>query len=184
MCIMSNDVFLTKFDGYFQCERCKPLYNNKPFLPGDLVNDNNCVFCECYNHASSCQYSATHDNFPNNRNLGGGGVCINCQDNTEGRYCDKCKAMYYRAAGMSLYDASMCQPCDCNPSGIKGNNMECNTVGYCRTANSGFIFIFSHPFKFCSSLIAVYSKRQIFISLSISVSVCLSLFLSLFLSRS
>ncbi|XP_058808805.1 multiple epidermal growth factor-like domains protein 8 isoform X2 [Phymastichus coffea] len=54
--------------------------------------------CGCYNH-STCSF--------------GPGVCDECQDWTEGHYCDVCKAGSYGNATTSLG----CQKCDCNEHG-------------------------------------------------------------------
>lgn len=69
----------------FQCGRCLPLYNDKPFRPGDQVHAYNCKPCQCYGHAESCHYDLAMDPFPQEHHRGGGGVCDNCQHNTAGK---------------------------------------------------------------------------------------------------
>lgn len=69
---------------FFQCDRCLPLYNDKPFHSGDQVHAYNCKPCQCYSHAVSCHYDVTLDPFPNEYDRGGGGICDNCQHNTTG----------------------------------------------------------------------------------------------------
>lgn len=40
--------------------------------------------------------------------------CVDCQGNTEGRHCERCKdGFYLKGAGLS------CTPCRCNPTGEK-----------------------------------------------------------------
>ncbi|XP_055957014.1 usherin [Patella vulgata] len=112
-----------------QCETCQPLYNNKPFRLGDQTNDYNCQLCQCYNHASSCYYNVTLDQFPGQHDRGGGGVCVSCQDNTEGQMCDSCIDMYFRPVGKSLYDKDVCMSCNCNETGIAEVNSTCEKVG-------------------------------------------------------
>lgn len=64
------------------CERCLPFYNDKPWRYGATNNAYPCKPCSCNNHATSCHYDVTVDPFPNSYEVGGGGVCDNCQDNT------------------------------------------------------------------------------------------------------
>ena len=116
------------FHCYFQCERCMPLYNEKPFKIGDQINAYNCKMCQCYGHAASCAYDQSADPFPDDHNRGGGGRCVNCQHNTIGRLCDGCAPLYYREVGKSLYDVDVCSPCDCYSPGVMGNNLDCNKV--------------------------------------------------------
>lgn len=68
----------------FQCGRCSPLYNDKPFRSGNKVHAFNCKPCQCHGHASSCHYDASMDPFPLEYNRGGGGVCDDCQHHTTG----------------------------------------------------------------------------------------------------
>ena len=69
--------------------------------------------CECYGHATECEYDEDIDN----RGLSidiygsyeGGGVCKNCTDNTQGINCDQCVHGFYRPLGKSLSDKDVCQ---------------------------------------------------------------------------
>lgn len=62
------------------CERCCPLYNQKPFRIGTPQKENRCEKCQCHGHAEECRYSPDIDK----RNLSvnirgkmmGGGVCM------------------------------------------------------------------------------------------------------------
>ena len=67
-----------------QCSKCKPLYNNKPFRKSDSNNTYKCLKCNCNEHADSCHYDVTFDEYPQDFSKGGGGVCDNCKHNTEG----------------------------------------------------------------------------------------------------
>lgn len=111
-----------------QCERCLPLYNNKPFEAGNQLNPYPCKLCQCYNHSSSCIYNASTDLFPSDYDNGGGGVCVSCSHNTTGQMCDTCVAMSYRPNGKSLFAADVCLPCDCSPAGTLPDSMDCNKV--------------------------------------------------------
>jgi len=48
----------------------------------------------------------------NDGNYVGGGVCINCQDNTQGINCEKCKPFYFRPSGVDAIDKDACR-CKC-----------------------------------------------------------------------
>lgn len=46
-----------------------------------------------------------------------GGVCEDCQHNTVGPHCERCKPYFYRDPQRTLDDTYVCQPCDCDPNG-------------------------------------------------------------------
>lgn len=54
----------------------------------------------------------------------GGGRCLECQHNTEGINCNKCKNGFYRPVGKSWNDVDVCQSCVCDPSKHTGNCAE------------------------------------------------------------
>ncbi|NXO10183.1 USH2A protein, partial [Oriolus oriolus] len=111
------------------CDRCLPLYNDKPFRPGDQVHAYNCKPCQCYSHAESCHYDLAMDPFPQEHHRGGGGVCDNCQHNTAGRNCELCKDFHYRQAGADLSAIDVCKPCDCYATGTKYKSLLCDNIG-------------------------------------------------------
>uniref|UniRef100_A0A8C6NEI0 Usherin n=1 Tax=Melopsittacus undulatus TaxID=13146 RepID=A0A8C6NEI0_MELUD len=111
------------------CDRCLPLYNDKPFRPGDQVHAYNCRPCQCYSHAVSCHYDLAMDPFPQEHYRGSGGVCDNCQHNTAGRNCELCKDFYYRQAGADLSAIDVCKPCDCYATGTKNESLQCDSIG-------------------------------------------------------
>ena len=111
-----------------QCNRCKPLYNDKPFRRGDHDDSYPCVKCECNNHANSCVYNQTLDTSPDSRTQGGGGVCINCQHNTTGRFCNVCKERFYRESRKSLKSPDVCSPCGCEGLGVQPGEFDCVKV--------------------------------------------------------
>ncbi|KAK7487113.1 hypothetical protein BaRGS_00021608, partial [Batillaria attramentaria] len=123
-----------------RCSECQPLFNMKPFRKGDRTNAYNCQLCECYDHADSCVYNATLDSNPSSWTEGGGGVCVNCQHNTEGRFCDTCIDEYFRPTGKSLYDSDVCSLCNCNAAGTVNANRICEKDGgqcECKTNATG-----------------------------------------------
>uniref|UniRef100_A0A663LW22 Usherin n=1 Tax=Athene cunicularia TaxID=194338 RepID=A0A663LW22_ATHCN len=111
------------------CDRCLPLYNDKPFRPGDQVHAYNCKPCQCYSHAVSCHYDFAVDPFPQEHYRGSGGVCDNCQHNTAGRNCELCKDFHYRQAGADLSAVDVCKPCDCYATGTKNKSLLCDNIG-------------------------------------------------------
>ena len=118
----------------FQCNRCKPLHNNKPFQRGDKDDSYPCVKCECNQHADSCVYNQSLDTSPNSRTQGGGGVCIDCQHNTTGRFCEMCKEKFYREPGKSLKAPDVCSPCRCEGPGVEYGKLDCVKVSALLTA--------------------------------------------------
>ncbi|XP_028580478.2 usherin [Podarcis muralis] len=111
------------------CDHCWPLYNDKPFHPGDQVHAYNCKPCQCYSHAISCHYNRTMDSFPNEHYRGGGGVCDNCQHNTTGRNCELCKDFFYRYVDADLSSVDVCNPCKCDTAGTENSSHQCNKIG-------------------------------------------------------
>ncbi|CAH1791583.1 unnamed protein product, partial [Owenia fusiformis] len=112
-----------------QCDTCKALYNDKPFYVGDPFNTYDCKACQCYNHATSCVYDVNVDPFPDEYNRGGGGVCVDCQHNTQGRRCDSCITNYFRETDKSLFAEDVCTACDCFTDGVAANITDCEKVG-------------------------------------------------------
>jgi len=84
--------------------------------------------CECNEHASSCVYNQSLDTSPNSRTQGGGGVCIDCQHNTTGRFCEVCKERFYRESGKSLKTSDVCSPCGCEGPGVQSGKLDCVKV--------------------------------------------------------
>ncbi|XP_077967518.1 usherin-like isoform X1 [Styela clava] len=111
------------------CEKCLPLYNNKPFHEGTQTEAFDCQPCECYGHADSCHYDETLDPFPNDFYSGGGGRCDNCKHHTTGINCEKCAEFYFRMEETSLDDSNVCLSCDCHAFGVVNGTMDCEKIG-------------------------------------------------------
>ncbi|XP_022099403.1 usherin-like isoform X2 [Acanthaster planci] len=111
------------------CDSCLPLYNDKPFRHGDQEAAYACKPCTCYNHADRCDYNATVDPFPDDHSRGGGGVCIDCQHNTEGRHCDRCQTGYYREVTAPLDSPDVCRLCACYTNGTMEGSGVCDMIG-------------------------------------------------------
>ncbi|XP_062337108.1 laminin subunit gamma-2 isoform X1 [Osmerus eperlanus] len=70
------------------------------------------VRCECNGKSTYCYIDTL------------GLHCVDCQENTEGRHCEKCKTgFYHQRAGES------CVPCACSTTGSAGPN--CDSRGQC-----------------------------------------------------
>uniref|UniRef100_A0A3Q2NZH0 Netrin-1 n=1 Tax=Fundulus heteroclitus TaxID=8078 RepID=A0A3Q2NZH0_FUNHE len=98
------------------CERCAPLYNDRPWRPanGSSGEPNPCQKCECHGHAESCHFSLRAW-----ISSGGvsGGVCDDCRHNTEGRRCQRCRPGYHRRPSVPLRSPHACTRCWCDPRG-------------------------------------------------------------------
>ena len=68
--------------------------------------------CNCYGHASECYYdpdvAMRHESLNIDGEYDGGGVCVNCQDNTMGLNCETCIDGYYRPLGIEPHDPTPC----------------------------------------------------------------------------
>uniref|UniRef100_A0A4X2KTL5 Laminin subunit alpha 3 n=1 Tax=Vombatus ursinus TaxID=29139 RepID=A0A4X2KTL5_VOMUR len=116
---------------------CTPGYyrDNKGFYTG------RCVPCNCNGHSNRCQ--------------DGSGICINCQHNTAGANCERCKEGYY---GDALQGS--CRVCPCPHTNsfatgcvVNGGNVKCSCKpGYvgaqCERCAPGY---FGNPQKFGGS---------------------------------
>ncbi|CAK9291776.1 unnamed protein product [Gordionus sp. m RMFG-2023] len=81
------------YSGY-SCEKCSDGYELDK-RPGDSLGS--CVSCSCNGHSNQCD--------PVNKR------CTNCQHNTEGDRCDRCKIGYYGNALTGTIND--CKPCAC-----------------------------------------------------------------------
>ncbi|XP_065835746.1 laminin subunit beta-1-like [Oscarella lobularis] len=117
------------------CDRCLPLFNNRPFRRGNSSHANPCEACECHDHADRCVYDEAK----------GVGVCVDCKHNTTGDWCDSCLPNFFRDPTTSLKDLQVCIECsNCDGFGTKAcnaSNCIChpNVEGdFCRNCTCGF----------------------------------------------
>ncbi|NXS90597.1 LAMB3 protein, partial [Jacana jacana] len=96
------------------CNHCAALFNDRPWAPAEDNNPHECQRCNCNGHSSSCHFDPELY-----RASGGvsGGVCDNCQHNTEGNHCERCKTNYFRNQRNDLAHPEACLPCECDPDG-------------------------------------------------------------------
>ncbi|XP_017695209.1 PREDICTED: basement membrane-specific heparan sulfate proteoglycan core protein-like [Lepidothrix coronata] len=75
------------------CQRCAPRFERVtrgPYL-------GTCSGCGCHGHSSTCDPVFGH--------------CLNCQHNTEGPQCEKCRPGFFGDATKGT--ATACHPCPC-----------------------------------------------------------------------
>ncbi|XP_078671492.1 uncharacterized protein LOC144911446 isoform X19 [Branchiostoma floridae x Branchiostoma belcheri] len=97
------------------CESCKPGYvgdarggTRKDCRPVSPTRPQ----CQCHNHADRCDEQ---------------GFCLNCEHNTEGRSCERCRPGFSGNAKLGTADACKPRvPCECN-----GHSTECDGEGKC-----------------------------------------------------
>ncbi|KAM4543486.1 laminin subunit alpha-1 [Fundulus diaphanus] len=107
------------------CNECCPGYHQLPWQPGTLSEGNTCEKCNCHNKASDCLYNQTVSDLSLSLNSHGvrrgGGVCLNCQQNTTGINCETCRDGFYRPAEVSPYSDFPCVECSCDLRGSKSS---------------------------------------------------------------
>uniref|UniRef100_A0A3P8WGE8 Laminin subunit alpha-1 n=1 Tax=Cynoglossus semilaevis TaxID=244447 RepID=A0A3P8WGE8_CYNSE len=107
------------------CNQCCPGYHQQPWQPGTLTEGNTCEKCNCHNKATDCYFNQTVADLSLSLNsrgsYHGGGVCLNCQQNTDGINCESCRDGYYRPAQVSPYSDYPCVECNCNPKGSESS---------------------------------------------------------------
>ncbi|GAU99875.1 hypothetical protein RvY_10813-2 [Ramazzottius varieornatus] len=106
------------------CERCCPLFNQKPWKAGTANDPAVCEGCQCHGHAAECRYdasvAATHSSLSISGKHEGGGVCVDCQHNTTGTNCERCRDGFFRPLGVDKFNPSGCLPCECQDFGTTG----------------------------------------------------------------
>ncbi|XP_047134254.1 laminin subunit gamma-1 [Hydra vulgaris] len=109
------------------CEKCLPLFNDRPWRAAQ-DSANPCKACDCNGLADECVFD---EQLWIDSSYQSGGRCINCQKNTAGIHCEKCKDNHYRRDGEIA-----CHPCGCNKVGSRTSS--CSSEGRC-VCHSGVI---------------------------------------------
>ncbi|VVC86157.1 unnamed protein product [Leptidea sinapis] len=108
-----------------QCAQCCPGFEQKKWRISQNWDRFACEPCNCHNHTTECTYDPEIDekrlSLDIHGRYEGGGVCKNCQHNTEGINCNKCKATFYRPSGKMWDEIDVCKPCNCDLSYSTGN---------------------------------------------------------------
>lgn len=103
------------------CNKCCPLFNQRPWRSGTNLQHHACEPCQCFNHSDQCVYDAEIEkqrmSVTPDGVYEGGGVCQDCKHFTTGINCQECLDEYYRPSGISPYTAHGCRPCDCDRMG-------------------------------------------------------------------
>ncbi|KAG8123857.1 hypothetical protein E2320_019256, partial [Naja naja] len=99
------------------CDRCCPGFNQRPWQAGTFLVKHECEACNCHGKAEECYYDQTVADRKQSLNIHGeylgGGICINCTQNTAGFNCETCIDGYFRPKGVHPNDHQPCQPCQC-----------------------------------------------------------------------
>ncbi|XP_061877295.1 laminin subunit alpha-1 isoform X1 [Entelurus aequoreus] len=107
------------------CNHCCPGYHQQPWQPGTVTDGNTCEKCNCHNKASDCYYNQTVADLKlsvDTRGVRrGGGVCVECQQNTAGINCETCADGYYRPGQVSPHADAPCVECDCDLRGAESS---------------------------------------------------------------
>jgi len=117
------------------CDRCCPLFNQRPWRAGTANDAGQCEQCQCFGHSRQCRYDPLVDRLSTSLNINnvygyGGGVCINCTGQTTGVNCERCLDGHYRPTSASDREAP-CISCQCHKSGSTSPTA-CNaTTGLC-----------------------------------------------------
>ncbi|KAL3094721.1 hypothetical protein niasHS_006016 [Heterodera schachtii] len=102
------------------CDQCQDFYNDAPWRPGIGDQSNECRRCECNEHATRCHFDwAVY----NASGFVSGGVCDDCQHNTQGKNCEQCKPYFYRDPQRIIRDPYVCRPCQCDRRGSKNEGI-------------------------------------------------------------
>ncbi|XP_036155799.1 netrin-4 isoform X2 [Myotis myotis] len=98
------------------CQHCAPLYNDRPWeaADGKTGSPKECRTCKCNGHADACHFDINVWEASGNRS---GGVCNDCQHNTEGQHCQRCKPGFYRDLRRPFSAPDACKLCSCHPVG-------------------------------------------------------------------
>uniref|UniRef100_A0A8C3LTW5 Laminin subunit beta 3 n=1 Tax=Chrysolophus pictus TaxID=9089 RepID=A0A8C3LTW5_CHRPC len=110
------------------CGNCAALYNDRPWAPAEDNDPHECQRCNCNGHSASCHFD------PEVFHASGGvsgGVCDDCQHNTEGNNCERCKTNYFRNQRQDLTHPEACQPCECDPDGTVPGSVCDPLSGHC-----------------------------------------------------
>uniref|UniRef100_A0AC11BPP5 Uncharacterized protein n=1 Tax=Ovis aries TaxID=9940 RepID=A0AC11BPP5_SHEEP len=94
-------------------ERCKDFFQDVPRRPATGLWDSACRACHCNGHSDCCRFDMT----ALARGGRSGGVCGDCQHNTQGQHCDRCRHLFYRDPREATSDPDACIPCECDPDG-------------------------------------------------------------------
>ncbi|XP_015910992.1 laminin subunit alpha-1 isoform X2 [Parasteatoda tepidariorum] len=106
------------------CDKCCPLYNQKPWNQGTSNSAAVCEQCQCYGHSDQCHYEQIVADKRLSINVHGlykgGGVCDKCKHHTTGINCEQCEDGYYRPSNVLRNHTRPCRKCQCTGVGMTG----------------------------------------------------------------
>ncbi|KAK2840616.1 hypothetical protein Q7C36_012195 [Tachysurus vachellii] len=98
-----------------KCDDCHPGFFH--------FSSSGCQPCQCNGHSTYCHPQS--------------GVCMDCQDNTQGQNCEECVPRYYRAPGGGVTDE--CLPCPCPSHSSTGTcHLDPSSHAVCDECKAGF----------------------------------------------
>ncbi|RUS82429.1 hypothetical protein EGW08_009817 [Elysia chlorotica] len=124
-----------------KCESCCPGFVQKRWRRALIDRPFECEPCNCHGHSNECLFDEEVER--NHRSLDifgqyeGGGVCQNCQDNTQGINCEQCVFGFYRPYGVPRNVTNACQSCDCDLNFSTGECEEGSGRCFCRQEFAG-----------------------------------------------
>ncbi|XP_053308878.1 laminin subunit alpha-5 isoform X2 [Spea bombifrons] len=123
------------------CDSCCPGYHQLPWKPATMDNANECEPCNCNGHAHDCYYDADVDQRRASMNRQGqylgGGVCVDCQHNTDGVNCERCRLGYYKSPDHPTDSPYTCQRCNCESEYMDGTCEDLTGRCYCKPNYTG-----------------------------------------------
>ncbi|KAK3796923.1 hypothetical protein RRG08_032228 [Elysia crispata] len=124
-----------------KCESCCPGFVQKRWRRALIDRPFECEPCNCHGHSDDCIFDEEVER--NRRSLDiygqyeGGGVCQNCQDNTQGINCEQCVFGFYRPYDVPRNVTDACRPCECDLNVSTGECEEGSGRCLCRKEYAG-----------------------------------------------
>ncbi|XP_075032849.1 laminin subunit alpha-5 isoform X1 [Mixophyes fleayi] len=123
------------------CETCCPGYHQVLWKPATMDNANECEPCNCNGHAYDCYYDPEVERHRASMNRQGqyigGGVCLDCQHNTDGVNCERCQHGYYKSPDHPTDSPYTCQRCSCDSVFMSGTCEDLTGRCYCKPNYTG-----------------------------------------------
>nr|AAY23350.1 netrin 1 [Schmidtea mediterranea] len=96
------------------CEMCREGFVDKRWSVATVNSAAECKRCNCNLHSKKCEFNEKLYIVSNKQS---GGVCVDCEHNTDGRYCHQCNKGYHRDWSKPLSHHHVCIKCRCHPIG-------------------------------------------------------------------
>ncbi|XP_073463613.1 laminin subunit alpha-5 isoform X3 [Aquarana catesbeiana] len=123
------------------CDSCCPGFHQVAWKPATMDNSNECEACNCNGHAYDCYYDPEVERRRASMNLQGqyigGGVCLDCQHNTDGVNCERCRQGYYKSPDHPTDSPYTCQRCACESEYMSGTCEDLTGRCYCKPNFTG-----------------------------------------------